>query len=160
MGSSWTAAVLLPHRTILWALLVVGPVAACGGTPLPTASATAMVAQCGPTGTTSYLRTDLLFGKSIPSGGTVTDQAFAGFLDQEVTPRFPAGFTVVPTMGQYRETTGVIDHEASDMIILLYPQSSAGDASRKIDEIRAAYTKTFHQEAVLREDEPPACVSF
>jgi hypothetical protein len=25
------------------------------------------------------------------------------FLDEEVTPRFPAGFTVVPAMGQYRE---------------------------------------------------------
>jgi Protein of unknown function (DUF3574) len=108
----------------------------------------------------AYARTELFFGKSIPGGGTVTDAAFAQFLDQEVTPRFPAGFTVVPAMGQYRETNGVIDHEASDMLILFYPRDTASDASKKINEIRTAYDKTFHQESVLREDEQPACVSF
>lgn len=82
------------------------------------------------------------------------------FLDEEVTPRFPAGFTVVPAMGQYREANGVIDHETSDMLILFYPESSVSDASKKIDEIRAAYNKTFHQESVLREEEQPSCVSF
>jgi hypothetical protein len=63
-------------------------------------------------------------------------------------------------MGQYQEASGVIDHEASDMVILLYPRDSADDISRKIDEIRAAYNKAFHQESVLREDEQPSCVSF
>lgn len=108
----------------------------------------------------AYARTELYFGKSIPGGGTVTDLAFAQFLDQEVTPRFPAGFTVVPAMGQYRETNGVIDHEASDILILFYPRGSVSDASKKIDEIRAAYGKIFHQESVLREDEQSSCVSF
>jgi Protein of unknown function (DUF3574) len=92
------------------------------------------------------VRTELFFGKSIPGGGTVTDTAFSQFLDQEVTPRFPAGFTVVPAMGQYRETNGMIDHEASDMLILFYPRASVSDASQKIDEIRTAYNKALHQE--------------
>lgn len=100
------------------------------------------------------------FGKSIPSGGVVTDTAFAQFLDQEVTPRFPAGFTVVPAMGQYREANGVIDHEVSDILILFYPRGSVSDASKKIEEIRTAYNKTFHQESVLREEEQPSCVAF
>lgn len=148
------------RATVGWALLVIGALTACAGNHQPTASGAELVPRCGTNSTTSYVRTDLFFGKSIPGGGTVTDQAFAQFLDQEVTPRFPTGFTVVPTMGQYRENTGVIDHEAGDMVILLYPRDSTGEASRKIDEIRAAYTTTFHQESVLREDEQPSCVSF
>ena len=62
-------------------------------------------------------------------------------------------------MGQYRETN-VIDHEASDISILFTRGSSASDVSKKINEIRAADNKTFHQESVLREDEQPSCVSF
>ena len=54
----------------------------------------------------------------------------------------------------------MIDHEASDMVILFYPRSSASEVSKKIDETRADYKKTFHQESVLREEEQPSCVSF
>jgi hypothetical protein len=139
------------------ALLVAGPLTGCAGTHLSAATSAAPTPPCPATGT-AYARTELFFGKSIPGGGTVTDAAFAQFLDQEVTPRFPAGFTVVPAMGQYRETNGVIDHEASDMLIVFYPRDSASDASKKIDEIRAAYDRIFHQESVLRGDEQPSCV--
>ncbi len=46
------------------------------------------------------------------------------------------------------------------MLILFYPRDSAGEASKKIDEIRVAHDKTFRQESVLREDEQPSCVAF
>jgi hypothetical protein len=54
----------------------------------------------------------------------------------------------------------VIDHETRDMLIWFYPESTVSDASKEIDEIGAAYNKTFHQESVLREEEQPSCVSF
>lgn len=149
--------------TVGAAALVMGSLTVCAGAVLPTADAYSSAAptlQCGISGAAMYTSTELYFGKSIPGGGTVADTAFAQFLDQEVTPRFPAGFTVVPAMGQYREASGVITREASVMMIFFYPQDSAGDASRKIEEIRAAYNKTFRQESVLREDEQPSCVSF
>jgi Protein of unknown function (DUF3574) len=144
-------------------LLLVGPLMGCAATQLPAVAANSSAepaALCGSSGTAGYVRTELFFGKSIPGGGTVTDAAFAQFLDQEVTPRFPTGFTVVSARGQYRETNGVINHEESVMLILLYPRGSASDASEKIDEIRALYDKSFRQESVLREDEQPSCVSF
>jgi hypothetical protein len=50
--------------------------------------------------------------------------------------------------------------ETSDMLILFYSRASASDASKKIDEIRTAYDKTFRQESVLREDGQLSCVSF
>lgn len=127
---------------------------------IATNSSTVLTQQCGTNGTTGYARTELFFGKSIPGGGTITDSAFAEFLDREITPRFPAGFTVVAAMGQYRETSGVIEREASSMVILLYPRDSAEDTSKKIEEIRGAYNNKFRQESVLREDEQPSCVSF
>jgi hypothetical protein len=148
--------------TVGAALLAIGSLTACVKTHFPAVAANsgaAPAAQCAGTGT-AYTRTELFFGKSVPGGGTVTDAAFAQFLDREVTLRFPAGFTVVSAMGQYRETNGVIDHEASAMLILLNPRASASDASKKIDEIRTAYDKTFHQESVLREDEQSTCVSW
>jgi hypothetical protein len=144
-------------------LLLVGPLMGCAATQLPAVAANSgaePAALCGSSGTAGFVRTELFFGKSIPRGGTVTDAAFAQFLDQEVTPRFPAGFTVVPAKGQYRGTNGVISHEDSVMMILFYPRGSASDASKKIDEIRASYDKFFRQESVLREDEQPSCVSF
>lgn len=145
------------------ALLVAGPLTGCAGTHLPAVAANSSVplaAPCGSGGLAGYARTELFFGKLIPGGGTVTDASFAQFLDHEVTPRFPAGFKLVPAMGQHRETNGVIDHEASDMLILFYARDSASDASKKIDEIRGAYNKIFHQESVLREDAQASCVSF
>lgn len=149
--------------TTVGAALVMGSLTGCAVTDLPTVAVNggaASTLQCGISGATAYTSTELYFGKSIPGGGTVADTAFAQFLDQEVTPRFPAGFTVVPAMGQYREASGVIAREASVLMIFFYPQGSADDANRKIEEIRAAYNKTFRQESVLREDEQPSCVSF
>ncbi len=145
------------------ALLAVGSLMSCAEphvTAVNANSNTAPEQSCGIGATAGYVRTELYFGKSIPGGGTVTDAAFAQFLDQEVTPRFPTGFTVVPARGQYRQANGVIAREASDMLILFYPHGSASDASKKIDEIRTAYDKAFRQESVLREDEQPSCVSF
>ena len=149
--------------TVGTTVLVVGALTACSGSSHPVSAADGSPtspASCGSNELASYVRTELFFGKSIPSGGVVTDGAFAQFLDHEVTPRFPAGFTVVPALGQYREAHGVIDHEASDILILFYPRGSVSDASKKIEEIRTAYNKTFHQESVLREEEQPSCVAF
>jgi hypothetical protein len=149
--------------TVGTAVLVVGALTACSGSVHPTIAAdgdTTPTAVCGSNELASYVRTELFFGKSIPGGGIVADSLFAQFLDQEVTPRFPGGFTVVHAMGQYREANGVIDHETSDILILLYPRGSLSEANKKIEEIRAAYSKAFHQESVLREEEQPSCVSF
>ena len=143
------------------ALLMIGALSACAATERLVAAATigaAPTPQCA--SGMAYARTELFFGKSIPGGGTVTDAAFAEFLTKEVTPRFPDGFTVVPAMGQHREANGVIDHEASNIVIFFYPRDTASDASMKLDEICSTYTKTFRQESVLRDDEQPTCVAF
>ena len=99
-----------------------------------------------------YRRTELYFGLSKKDGSEVTDDEWQKFLNDEVTPRFPDGFTVLNSVGQFRMSTGMIVRERSRVLILLYPRKDRGTISGRIDEIRSAYCRTFDQESVLRMD--------
>lgn len=97
-----------------------------------------------------YYRTELYCGRSKPGGGMVSDEEWERFLSDEVTPRFPDGFTVLKATGQYREKSGKIISEPSNVLVFLY--MSKDESRLKIEEIRAAYVKQFSQESVLRLD--------
>jgi uncharacterized protein DUF3574 len=103
-----------------------------------------------------FARTELFFGLNMP-GGVVSQEAFQGFIDRQVTPRFPDGLTVVDGKGQFRGASGDLEKEDSKVLILLYP--FAKESSQAIEDIRAAYKSAFEQESVLRVDER-SCVSF
>ena len=100
----------------------------------------------------NFLRTELYFGTDIKGGMQVTVEDWDKFLAEEVTPKFPDGFTVLEGYGQYRATNGKIVRENSKVLILLYPVKNRRSASRKIEQIRTAYKKAFQQESVLRMD--------
>lgn len=104
------------------------------------------------TAATKYYRTELYFGRSIAGGGVVSDEQWEQFLAEVVTPRFPNGFTGVKAIGQYRDKSGKIISEPSQILIFLYPKKDKRTCSVKIEEIRAAYVKRFDQESVLRMD--------
>jgi hypothetical protein len=99
-----------------------------------------------------YRRTELYFGLSKRDGAEVTDAEWQKFLNVEVTPRFPDGFTLLDGVGQFRMASGTIVRERSRVLILLYPKKHRSSISLKIDEIRAAYCRIFDQESVLRMD--------
>ena len=99
-----------------------------------------------------FYRTELYFGRDRPDGSVVGDDQWKDFLDREVTPRFPAGFTVLDGAGQYRDKHGKIVKEPSKVLVFLYSKAERKPASTKINEIRAAYCKQFQQESVLRLD--------
>lgn len=108
-----------------------------------------------------YLRTELYFGRSRLNGSLVADEEWNSFLKGVVTPRFPDGFTCLKGFGQYRDRTGRIITEPSEVIIFLYPERLKKESRVRIEEIRAAYIKQFEQESVLRVDLPKAVrVSF
>lgn len=98
-----------------------------------------------------FFRTELYFGMDKP-GGAVTDEEWDKFLADEVTPRFPAGFTVLEALGQYRDVSGKIVKEKSRCLILLYSKKERRASGEKIEQIRAAYKQKFQQESVLRLD--------
>ena len=100
-----------------------------------------------------FARTELFFGTAKPEG-VVTEEEFLMFLDQEITPRFPDGLTLLKGDGQFRGESGEIIKEDSFLLILLYPLESFRESSRKINAIRRLYKMQFQQESVLRVDDP------
>jgi Protein of unknown function (DUF3574) len=101
-------------------------------------------------------RLELLFGTARPTGDAITEEQWTAFLDAEVTPRFPAGLTVLEGTGQWRGRTGV-DRERSNVLIIWYEPTARAD--QQIEAIRTAYKRRFDQESVLRVDSV-SCVSF
>jgi hypothetical protein len=95
------------------------------------------------------VRDVLYFGRNRPTGGLVTDAQWQNFLDQVVTPRFPAGLTVVSATGQWRGRSGAVEQEQAEILTLFH--AGDGPARRAVAEIAAEYKKRFQQEAVLRE---------
>ena len=95
------------------------------------------------------MRDVVYFGRNRPDGGTVSDAEWQRFLNEVVTPRFPAGLTVVEAVGQWRGESGTVEQERSEVVTLLH----AGDepARRAVAEVAAEYKRRFRQEAVLRE---------
>lgn len=102
-------------------------------------------------------RTELFFGLRKPNGTEVNNAEFQGFLDREVTPRFPDGFTVISGRGQFKDARGAILQERSKLLVLLYP--SAANRSQQIEQIRKAYITAFQQQSVLRADNL-SCAAF
>jgi Protein of unknown function (DUF3574) len=104
-----------------------------------------------------FARTELFFGLSKPDGIEVNNVEFQRFLDREVTPRFPDGFTVISGQGQFKDASGLILKERSNLLILLYPISAT--STQQIEQIRKAYVTAFQQQSVLRTDNL-SCASF
>ena len=102
-------------------------------------------------------RTELFFGLRKPNGTEVNNAEFQGFLDREVTPRFPDGFTIISGRGQFKDASGAILQERSKLLILLYP--IAATSSQQIEQIRKAYITAFQQQSVLRADNL-SCAAF
>jgi hypothetical protein len=101
---------------------------------------------------------ELMLGGKIVDREPVTDEEWQSFLDQEVTPRFPGGLTVLNGAAQWRDpASSTIVREPSKMVVIVLPGKPEDLA--EINEIAQAYKSRFKQQSVgviLR----PACVSF
>jgi hypothetical protein len=124
----------------------------------PVLTLSLLLVGCGtnPAGT-RWARSEVFFGLSRPGGAAITHVEWQAFVNEVVTPKFPAGLTIVDSAGQWRNAAGRIEHEPSKMLVLLHPASPAIDA--QIDEIRALYCQRFNQEAVMKVTSP-ARVAF
>ena len=116
---------------------------------------TVLLAGCVLTG--SWTRSEMYFSVQRRDGTPVTEQEWASFIEQVVTPRFPAGLTVFDGAGQWRSADGHVVREPSKVLVILYPSSESADA--KIDEVRRLYRERFNQEAVMKVTSP-ARVAF
>jgi hypothetical protein len=90
----------------------------------------------------------LYFGRAIADTGMVSEAAWAGFVREVVTPRFPAGITTWRAEGQWRTGAGVVTREPSVVLEIVHPPSDSGEVA--VQTIVSEYKRRFRQEAVLR----------
>lgn len=132
-----------------------------GAPPAATPVAAAGCEMMAPgVGAEPWIRTELYFGTTMPDGSMIPASTWRTFLDEEITPRFPAGLTVLEGYGQFLNSQGVIAKETSIVLVIFYPADTAGESSALLEEIRDAYETQFDQESVLRADAQPVCISF
>ena len=100
-----------------------------------------------------WMVADLLFGRS-----HVSEARWARFLADEVTPRFPDGFTVFDARGQWRAPGAArVSRERSKVVTIAMPPGADND--ERLQKIIEAYKTRFSQQSVgliIR----PGCVSF
>ncbi|MCU0984310.1 MAG: DUF3574 domain-containing protein [Acetobacteraceae bacterium] len=99
----------------------------------------------------SFVQSTLYLGRSIPAGGEVNDEALARFVAEEITPRFPEGFTLVEGSGAWRDRArGDTIRERTMIVILVHPPARRA----AVEEIASAYARRFGQQSVLRVESP------
>lgn len=99
----------------------------------------------------------LFFGQNIGGKPGVSEADFRKFVDEELTPRFPSGLTVLEGGGQWKGDENRLIREASKVVVLVLPNGR--DAGKKLDAARKAYKTRFGQESVLLVTQA-ACVAF
>ncbi|MBV1829611.1 DUF3574 domain-containing protein [Komagataeibacter sp. AV436] len=104
-------------------------------------------AACTAVQATPMWQVSLLFGLNRPDGGHVSQREWTRFVRDVVTPRFPAGFSVLRMTGQWRdEHSGRIIREPSRVIWVATPLSS--DLRPRLEAIRQTYRQRFGQDSV------------
>ena len=90
----------------------------------------------------------LYFGRNRGSVEVVSDSAWALFLREVVTPRFPDGLTVWGASGQWQGAGGEVARERSFVLEIVHVLDRSGET--RIEAVIDEYKRRFRQEAVLR----------
>ncbi len=142
--------------TLLGATALLGSMTSCAIDPTLADQNTAFTADGHPrvgvsqntcddaAGSRQLVRTELYLGTSRAHGSPISEEQYQQFMDQEVTPRF--GDTLVLVSAR---------QEPSRILVLLYPYGEQKAAA--VQEIVAAFRRSFQQEAIRRVDSR-ACV--
>jgi hypothetical protein len=164
----WRAAAM--SMVVAWAAgcagpgeVKVAPVAVNASVTVKTDAA--LAAASGATPAPERRRTELYFGlrQAGEAGGEEDRGAWSEarwqrFLDEEMTPEFPAGFSVVDAYGQWQSSRdGKIYGLISKVVVILHPATPDDEA--RIERVRAKFKALTGQESVLRGTQP-ATVTF
>lgn len=128
-------------RRLAAALLLLG-VAGCATPPPP---------ACPP-GQALVRVAQVFLGARPPA--KIDPAAIARFVDEEVTPRFPDGVSVVNGGDQWKGAENQIMREAAKVLLIVMPADGGGH--RRLEAIRAAYRAKFGQDSAVFLP-PPTC---
>jgi len=148
-------------KLLLGCLLVVLPAGCAEHRPVvSSAAATLQGDPAHPASAQGWVDTKLYFGlgpADDPQKG-ISETDWRGFLDREVSPRFPSGLSVVDVYGQWQgKNERAPERLRSKMLIIDYPDTQ--ENREKIEAIRAAWKQKTGDQSVMRVTEP-ADVSF
>jgi hypothetical protein len=122
----------------------------------PAQAQTAKAPAC-PAGQSPMLSVRLYFGLT-ENGQRITQAAWEDFLDREISPRFPRGYTVTDASGAWHDAkTGTTGREPSRILEVDAPDTQ--ELRDKAEEIRQGYAARFHQQSVGIVT-LPACAAF
>jgi Protein of unknown function (DUF3574) len=113
-----------------------------------------------PAKTAGWVDTKLYFGLGPADAQEkgVSEAAWRSFLDSEVTPRFPAGLSVVDVYGQWQgKNEKEPERIRSKMLVIDYPGTAENEG--RVEAIRAAWKRQTGDQSVLKVTQP-ADVSF
>ena len=152
------------HVTSAFRHLVTSSYLAASIAALPAQSPTLQNDPTHPPATQNWVDTRLYFGlgpADAPNKG-VSEATWRAFLDREVTPRFPAGLSVLDVYGQWQSKPTRVrqthpERIRSKLLIIDYPNTPENAA--RIEAIRAAWKRQTGDQSVLKVTQP-ADISF
>ncbi len=103
------------------------------------------------------IETQLYFGLS-KSHGAVSAREWEGFVEREVTPRFPEGFTILDARGFWLSAQAKHTISENSKVLIRVHDGAAKD-NEAIGAIIESYKRAFAQESVLRVD-GAICAAF
>ncbi len=105
----------------------------------------------------TYIEYRVFFGRNNNDVEVVTDEAWQVFLEDQITPRFPDGLSVVDVNGQWRDSSGTIIKERTKLLIVLAPP---GDKALELSkELIDEYKSMFKRGSALLVTQK-VCASF
>ncbi len=99
-----------------------------------------------------WVQTEVYFGRNIPAGGAVSEEQFARFLDEVITPEFPQGLTVFDAYGQMRHEDGMIEKQQTKAVLLVHEKTGAN--SDAVESIISEYRARFGKPQVMHTTQP------
>lgn len=90
----------------------------------------------------------IAFGRTKPDGGTVSAADWALFEANDISTRFPDGFTIIHALGAWRDVASK-DTIREPSTILEIAHDGGEEAFRAIRAIAFTYKMVFNQDAVM-----------
>ncbi len=150
----------MPWRHVLLAVLLAAAAGGCATAPSAAPTAAMQGDAARPAEAGGWIRSELYFavGTEGDPASTIDEARWRAFLDREVTPRFPDGFTVLDGYGQwlFRGEAGPRRQRAR-VLVVLHEDGAAQRAD--IEAIRLAWKRETGHQSVLWSSQP-ARVSF
>ncbi|ACG77699.1 conserved hypothetical protein [Phenylobacterium zucineum HLK1] len=93
-----------------------------------------------------HLRTAQLFLGGGRQGRALSQDEMAAFVEQEITPRFASGVTVLEGGRQWRGPENQLIREAQKVVLIVLP---ANGAPKRLEAVREAYKTRFQRDSVV-----------